>query len=175
MSTDHERTPHKLVYLRDHAPRPKARSVRVERKPTAPHPDLAGEAAWLGRLLFAASGLIVIHWLLVLSGAFDVEGDASTGWTASRLLAHAYVAGSCAFAARHLLRGNPRAALVIAFAASGLMVVAVEGLAHLVINTDLSRMSLAARTDILTRSGMLGLGVWAASYALRADRRTTGT
>ncbi|MBY0277734.1 hypothetical protein K2Z84_20565 [Candidatus Binatia bacterium] len=172
MSTDHERTPHKLVYLRDHAPRPRARSVRVERKAPVASSDLAGEAAWLGRFLLAASGLIVIHWLLVLSGAFEVEGDVSTSWTASRLLPHAYVAGTCAFAARQLLRGNARAALMIAFAASGLMVVAVEGLAHLVINSDLSRMSLAARTDILTRSGMLGLGIWSASYALRADRRT---
>jgi hypothetical protein len=89
----------------------------------------------------------------------------------SRLFAHAYVAGICAFAARQLLRGNARATLLVAFASSGLILVAVEGLAHLVVSTDLSRISLAARTDILTRSAMLGLGVWAASFALRADRR----
>lgn len=175
MSTDHERTPHKLVYLRDHAPRSRTRNVRVERRAPLAPPDLAGEAAWLGRLLFAASGLIVIHWLLVLSGAFDVEGDGSTSWTASRLLAHAYVAGTSAVAARQLLRGNARAPLTIAFAASALVIVAMEGLAHLVLNTDLSRMSLAARTDILTRSGMLGLGIWAASYTLRAERRSSAT
>ncbi len=63
----------------------------------------------------------------------------------------------------------------VAFAASGLILVAIEGLAHLVFSTDLSRISLAARTDILTRSGMLGLGVWAASYALRADRRSAAS
>lgn len=175
MSTEHERTPHKLVYLRDHAPRPKARNARVERKPPVAHPELASEAAWLGRLLLAASGMIVIHWLLVLSGAVEVEGDATTNWTASRLLAYAYVAAASAFAARQLLRGNARAALLVAFAASGLILVAIEGLAHLVFSTDLSRISLAARTDILTRSGMLGLGVWAASYALRADRRSAAS
>ena len=52
------------------------------------------------------------------------------------------------------------------------MLVSIEGLAHLVVSTDLSRISLAARTDILTRSAMLGLGIWSASYALRADRRS---
>jgi hypothetical protein len=175
MSTEHERTPHKLVYLRDHAPRPKARSARVERKPPVAHPELASEAAWLGRLLLAASGMILIHWLIVLSGAVDVEGDATTNWTASRLLAHAYVAAVSAFSARQLLRGNSRAALLVAFAASGLILVAMEGLAHLLVSTDLSRISLAARTDILTRSGMLGLGVWAGSYALRSDRRAAAS
>lgn len=175
MSTDHERTPHKLVYLRDHAPRPRTRNVRVERKPPVAHPELASEAAWLGRLLLAAAGMIVIHWLLVLSGAVEVEGDASSNWTVSRLFAHAYVAGIATFAARQLLRGNARAALLVAFASSGLILVAIEGLAHLVVSTDLSRVSLAARTDILTRSAMLGLGVWAASYALRVDRRPSAS
>lgn len=149
--------------------------MRVERKPPASHPELASEAAWLGRLLLAAAGMIVIHWLLVLSGAVEVEGDASANWTVSRLFAHAYVAGIAAFAARQLLRGNARAALLVAFASSGLILVAIEGLAHLVVNTDLSRISLAARTDILTRSAMLGLGVWAASYALRGDRRPSAS
>mgnify|MGYP001230600796 CR=1 FL=1 len=172
MSTDHERIPHKLVYLRDHAPRPKPRSGRVERKPPgAHHPELAGESAWLGRLLLVTSGMLVIHWLLVLSGAIEVEGDPSTSWTASRLLAHAYVTVIAAVASRHLLRGSERAPLLVAFASSALILVAIEGLAHLVVNTDLSRMSLASRTDILTRSGMLGLGVWSASFAMRANRR----
>ena len=171
MSTDHERIPQKLVYLRDHAPRPKQRSGRVERKPPSAHPELASEAAWLGRSLLAASGMITIHWLLVLSGAIVVEGDSSISWTASRLVGHLYVAIAAAIAARQLLRGNERAPLLVAFAASALILVAIEGLAHLVVDTDLSRMSLASRTDILTRSGMLGLGVWAASYASRANRR----
>ena len=104
-------------------------------------------------------------------GAVEVEGDAATNWTASRLLAHAYVVAIAAFSARQLLRGNARAPLLLAFAASGLVLVSIEGLAHLVVSTDLSRISLAARTDILTRSAMLGLGIWTASYALRADRR----
>lgn len=147
--------------------------MRADRKPPAAHPEVASEAAWLGRLLLAASGMIVVHWLLVLSGAVEVEGDATANWTASRLLAHAYVAGIAAFSARQLLRSNARAPLLVAFAASGLMLVSIEGLAHLVVSTDLSRMSLAARTDILTRSAMLGLGIWATSYALRTDRRST--
>src|SRR5262245_52743533 len=172
MPTDHEQTPRKLVYMRDHAPRPRARSMRAERKPAvSAHPDLANEAAWLGRLLLAASGSIAIYWVLILSGAIHPEGEAALNWNTSRLLAHVYVAAACAFAARPLLRGALRASLVVAFAASGLIVVSLEGLAHLIINADLSRISLAARTDILMRSAMLAIGVWASSYALRADRR----
>ena len=173
MSTDHEQTPRKLVYLRDHAPRPRARAQRPERKPPTPaHPELASEAAWLGRLLLAISGMIAIYWLLVLSGALDPEVDADGNWSVSRLFAHVYVVGASVLAARQLLSGAARAALLVAFAASGLIVVAIEGLAHLMINADLSRISLAARTDILARTAMLGVGVWAASYSLRAERRS---
>lgn len=125
---------------------------------------------WLGRLLLAASGMIAIHWLLVLSGAIVVEGDSSMSWTASRLVGHLYVATVAALASRQLLRGNELAPVLVAFAASALILVAIEGLAHLVVDTDLSRMSLASRTDILTRSGLLGLGIWAASFATRAIR-----
>lgn len=173
MSTDHEQTPRKLVYLRDHAPRPRARALRPERRPSPPaHPELASEAAWLGRLLLTVSGMIAIYWLLILSGALDMEGDAGGNWSVSRLFAHVYVVGTAALAARQLLNGAARAPLLVAFAASSLIVVAVEGLAHLLINTDLSRISLAARTDILARTAMLVVGVWAGSYALRADRRS---
>jgi hypothetical protein len=172
MPTDHEQTPRKLVYLRDHAPRPRARTLRTERKPQpSAHPDLASEAAWLGRLLLTAAGSIAIYWVLILSGAIHPEGEAALNWSASRLLAHIYVAGAAAFAARQLLRGATRASLMVAFAASGLIVISLEGLAHLVINADLSRISLAGRTDILMRTAMLAIGVWAGSYALRADRR----
>jgi len=174
MSTDHEQTPRKLVYLRDHAPRPRARTLRTERKPPpSAHPELASEAAWLGRMLLTAAGSISIYWVLILSGAIRPEGEAALNWTISRLLAHVYVAATAAFAARQLLRGAARASLLVAFAASGLIVVAVEGLAHLVVNADLSQISLAARTDILMRTAMLGIGIWASSYALRADRRIT--
>jgi hypothetical protein len=172
MPTDHEQTPRKLVYLRDHAPRPRSRTLRNDRKPqVSAHPELANEAAWLGRLLLAAAGAIAIYWVLILSGAVRPEGEAAVNWTASRLLAHLYVAGTSAFAARQLLRGAMRAPLLVAFAASGLIVVALEGLAHLIFNADLSRISLAARTDLLMRTAILVVGIWACSYALRADRR----
>jgi hypothetical protein len=172
MSTDHEQTPRKLVYLRDHAPRARTRATRSERKPpAAPHPELVGEAAWLGRSLLAIAGGIAIYWVLILSGAVRAEGEA-WNWTVSRLLAHIYVAASSVLAARRLLRGSPRAPLLVAFAASSLMVVSIEGLAHLMVSADLSRISLAARTDILARTAMLVLGVWAGSYALRTERRS---
>lgn len=176
MSSDHEQTPRKLVYLRDHAPRPKSRPLRSERKPPAlPHPELAGEAAWLGRMLLTVAGGIVIYWILVGSGALPSAGEGAWNWTVSRLLAHLYVAGLSAVAARQLMRGAARAPLVVALAASALIVVSIEGLAHLLVTGDLSRISLGARTDILARTATLGLGVWACSYALRADRRTASS
>jgi hypothetical protein len=172
MATDHEQTPRKLVYLRDHAPRPRARATRPERKPPpVVHPELASEASWLGRLLMAVSGLLAIHWLLVSSGAVQAEGEVAASWSASPLFANAYVAVTAALAARQLLHGALRAPVLVALAASGMIVIAVEGLAHLVVNTDLSRISLGARVDILVRTAILAIGVWGVSYALRADRR----
>jgi len=172
MSTEHEQTPRKLVYLRDHAPRPRARSVRPERKQTPlSHPELASEAAWLGRLLMAVSTLLAVHWVLVSSGAIQPEGEVAEGWSGSSLFANAYVVVTAALASRQLLHGGLRAPILVALAASGMIVVALQGLAHLVVNTDLSRISLGARVDILARTAILAIGVWGASYALRADRR----
>jgi hypothetical protein len=150
--------------------------LRSERKPQpAGHPELANEAAWLGRLLLAAAGAIAIYWVLVLSGAVRPEGEAAFNWTVSRFLAHFYVAGTSAFAARQVLRGAVRAPLLVAFAASGLIALSLEGLAHLIVNSDLSRISLAARTDLLMRTATLVIGIWAGSYALRADRRVASS
>jgi hypothetical protein len=172
MATEREQTPRKLVYLRDHTPRPRARVARSERKsaPSA-HPELAGEAAWLGRSLLAVSGGIVVYWLLVLTGAIRPEGQAAWNWTVSHSLAHVFLAFAAGLAARLVLRGQVRAPLFVALSAGALIVVALEGLAHHVVNGDLSQISLAARTDILTRAAMLAIGVWAASFALRAARR----
>jgi hypothetical protein len=173
MSTDHEQTPRKLVYLRDHAPRPRARTVRPDRskQPPATHPELASEATWLGRLLTMVSGLLALHCLLVASGAVKPEAALAANWSASGLLANLYVIVTTGMASRQLLHGALRAPALVALAASGMIVVAVEGLAHLVVNTDLSRISLGARMDILARTAMLAIGVWGASFALRAERR----
>lgn len=176
MSTDHEQTPRKLVYLRDHAPRPRARTVRPERKqPPAAHPELASEAAWLGRLLTAVSGLLALQCLLVASGAVRPEAALAATWSASALLANLYVVVTTGLASRQLLHGALRAPALVALAASGMILVAIEGLAHLVINTDLSRISLGARMDILARTAMLAIGVWGASFALRSERRVQPT
>lgn len=172
MPTDREQTPRKLVYLRDHTPKPRGRATRIERK-VAPstHPELAGEAAWLGRSLLAVSGGIVVYWLLMITGAVRPEGQAAWNWTMSHSLPHLFLALVTAFAARLVLRSQSRAALFVALAAGALIVVAIEGLAHHVVSGDLSKISLAVRTDILTHAAMLAIGVWAASYALRVDRR----
>lgn len=137
------------------------------------HPELASEASWLGRLLMSVWALLAVHWLLVSSGAVQAEGEVAANWSASPLLANAYVIVTTALASRQLLQGAPRAPVLIALAASGMIVVALEGLAHLVINTDLSRISLGARVDILARTAILAIGIWGVSYALRADRRPT--
>jgi hypothetical protein len=41
----------------------------------------------------------------------------------------------------------------------------------MVIVGGLSEISLSARSDILTKAAVLAAGIWAGSYALRADRR----
>jgi hypothetical protein len=172
MASDQEQTSRKLVYLRDHSPRIRPRTIRSERKPQQPPPaDLAGEAAWLGRSLFAVAGAAAVYWLLVSTGGIRPEGDEAWRWTMSHSLSHAFVTGTCGLAARVLLRGAPRATLFIALAAGGMIVTALEGLTHLLISGDLAQISLSARTDILARAALLAIGIWASSYALRADRR----
>ncbi|MEW6272148.1 MAG: hypothetical protein AB1689_22935 [Thermodesulfobacteriota bacterium] len=172
MATEREQTPRKLVYLRDHTPKPRGRPGRTERKtvPSA-HPELAGEAAWLGRSLLAVAGGILVYWLLILTGAIRPEGQAAWNSVVSHSLAHVFLAFATGLAARLVLRGQARAPLFVALAAGALIVVAIEGLAQHVVGGDLSKISLAVRTDILTRAAMLAIGIWAASYALRTERR----
>jgi len=121
-------------------------------------------------MLLTVAGGVVVYWLLLASGAIRLEGEA-WNWTISQSLGHLFVALTAAWAARLMVRGATRAPLVVALAAGGLIVVAIEGLVHLVVNGDLSQISLAVRTDILTRTAMLAIGIWASSYALRAERR----
>jgi hypothetical protein len=172
MAADQEQSPRKLVYLRDHTPKLRNRSPRQERRTTAaPRPELASEAAWLGRSLILLSVVTLMYWLAVATGAVLAESEESWRWTLSHSLAHLFLAASSGMAGRLLLQNGTRAPLFVAVAAGGLVVIALEGLTRMVIVGGLAEISLGARSDILTKAGVLAAGIWAGSYALRADRR----
>ena len=173
MAADQDPARTKLVYLRDRSPRPKARGVRPDRKPTvSPTNELAGEAVWLGRTLMVVAAGTVAYWLLTLSGGVQAHRGA-TAWRAlaSSSLAHAFLIGSNGLAATRLLRDGARCSAQVALAAGALVVIALEGLARLVVDGDLSEVSLSVRTEILVNAGVLAIGIWAFSYALRTQKR----
>jgi hypothetical protein len=173
MAADREQAPRKLVYLRDRAARPKARPVRQDKKPRPlAATDLHAEGIWLGRTLFLVAAGTAIYWLMVLSGAIHA-GVGALAWrsTVTMLFAQAVVVGTNGLAALRLLRDSTRQVAHVALAAGAAIAVAVEGLARLVIGGDLSDLTLSTRVDILANTAALGVGIWALSYALRAQRR----
>lgn len=175
MPTDRGQSSEKLVYLRDHTLRPRSRASRVDRRPPAlPPADLAAEATWLGRSLFALAGFVLLYWTILASGIGRPEGDEAWRWTISHSLPHLFLAAASAIAARFLLRGDPRAPLIVGLVAGALIVLALEGIARAAVGGSLDDLSLSARTDVLTRAVTLAMGVWAASFALRAERRLGG-
>lgn len=173
MAVDHDHAPRKLVYLRDRASRPRPRPSRAERRsPARAVGDLAGEATWLGRALFVVAGGTVTYWLLALSGAVDTgRGSAALRSLAAASLAHAFLTGTTGVAALRLLRDAGRCTAQVALAAGALIVIALEGIGGLVLGGDLAEVSLAQRTEILANAAALAVGVWAGSYAFRAQRR----
>jgi len=109
-----------------------------------------------------------LYWIAVVSGAVALDSDESWRWTVAHSLAHLFLAASAAMAGRVLLQSGPRAPLFVAVAAGGLLVIALEGLTRVVIVGGFSEVSLSTRSDI---PALLAMGIWAGSYALRADRR----
>ena len=174
MEADREQAPHKLVYLRDHTPRSRVRAPRLDRRQGAtPPPDLASEATWLGRSLIALAVLISAYWLAIVTGAVHIDGDEEWRWTLSHSLAHIFVAVSAVISGRLLLRHLPLAPLIAGLVSGALVVTALEGLTRMVVGGGMSQVSLGARTDVLTKAAKLVIGIWAGSYALRAERRIT--
>lgn len=173
MAVDQDSAPRKLVYLRDRTLRSRPRTARPDRRATIqPATELVGEATWLGRVLFVVAASAVAYWILVLWGALQPSrGEETWRVLATTSLAHAFMLGSCALAAHRLLRDATRSTVYVAVAAGALIVVALEGLAGLLVSGELSDVSLSVRSEILATAANLAIGVWAFSYALRLQRR----
>jgi hypothetical protein len=110
------------------------------------------------------------------TGVGRPESDEAWRWTVSHSLPHLFLVGASAMAARSLIRADPRASLIVGLVAGALIVLALEGIARAAVGGgSLDELSLSARTDVLTRAVTLAMGVWAASFALRAERRHGGS
>jgi len=172
MKTGDEQTPPKLVYLRGRAPRAVARARKPARRPSiGPVDELASEAVWLGRSLFVVAGAIGVYCALILTGSIQGDGEESRHWLLSLLVGDVFV-GLCSAAGGVLLmREVKRASLYVALAAGALIVVALQGLTHLVVSGELVELTLTARLEVLLRSATMALGVWAISFLIRAAKR----
>ena len=171
MAAERGQSSQKLVYLRDHTPRPRSRIARNSQRSTPPPADLASAATWLARSLLVGAGGLLLYWMGLASGTSHPGGSESWRWASSHALPHLFLAGSAAFTARTLLRSEERAHLFVALVAGALIVLALEGLTRAVIGGDLGDLSLSVRTDVLVHTGTLAIGVWAASFAVRSDSR----
>lgn len=172
MAADRGQSSHKLVYLRDHTPRPRARTARNARRSPAPPPaDLAAEGTWLGRALLVVAAGLAVYWLGVLVGAARPETDHAWRHASSHALPHLFLATSAAFAARTLLRATSPASLLVGIVAGAMIVLALEGITRAMTAGDLGDLSLSVRTNVLVQTATLAIGIWAGSFALRAQRR----
>jgi len=164
----------KLVYLRDHAHRARARTPHGARRGAPPPPtDLASEGIWLARSLLLVAGAFALYWLGVLAGTVEPGGDEGWRWTSSHALPHLVLAAGAVLAASSIVRTDPRATLIVGLLAGGLIVLALGGLGRVMVGSDMGDLSLSVRTDVLVQTGALAIGVWAASYAMRAERSAT--
>ncbi len=172
MAAERGQSSQKLVYLRDHTPRPRSRGSRNTRRSSTPPPaDLAAEGAWLGRSLFVIAGGLALYWVLVLGGAARPEGDEAWRWASAHALPHLFLAATAAYAARALLRADSRPSLLVGVTAGALIVLALEGITRAMIAGDIGDLSLSVRTNVLVQTATLAIGIWAASFAVRSERR----
>ncbi len=175
MAAERGQSSQKLVYLRDHALRPRSRGRSSRRSPTPPPVELATEGAWLGRSLLVVATGPLLYWLGVLAGATRPEGAEAWRWASSHALPHLFLTGSAAYAARALLRTDPRPELLVGVAAGALIVLALEGVTRAMTTGDIGDLSLSVRTNVLVQTATLAVGIWAASFAVRSERRADTT
>jgi hypothetical protein len=137
--------------------------------------DLVTEARWLGRSLIILAAAVFLYWAALLARLVAPEADEAWLWTMSHSLAHLFLVVLALLAARSLLRGEPRAPILVGLVAGVLIVLALEGIARSAVGGVLDNLTLGDRTDVLLRAATLAIGVWAASYALRAEKRSPGS
>lgn len=172
MAAERGQSSQKLVYLRDHTPRPRSRAGRTARRtPTTPPADLAAEGTWLGRALLVVAGGLIVYWLGVLGGPPRPGSDEGWLWATSHALPHLFLAATAAYAARPLLRGEARTSLLVGLVAGALIVLALEGISRAMSGSNLDDLSLGVRTNVLVQTATLAVGIWAGSFAIRTERR----
>ncbi len=163
----------KLVYMRDHAARPKPRRPRPDRK-IAPQSigELAGEAGWLARALFAiALGIVAMALMHASAAATAPRGSDDAQILSMTLAGSLFVIACCTMAAWRLLRAPATSAIHLAAAAGTLALHAVEGVARVSTEALPVEPTLAHRFDVLAIGAGLATAAWGISFAQRLLRR----
>lgn len=167
MAAEREQSPPKLVYLRERTQRPpvRRRSTRVVDEPPATG---NAEAVWLSRAILAVAAFTAGYWLLLGAGLVEEHSVEGRQWLAATSVAHLFVVTTALLASIFLARDTARGVLFLAIAAAAMVIVAVEGIAHLIATGSLAAMSLQTRIEILGKTAELLIGAWGLSYCLRA-------
>lgn len=166
----------KLYFLRDHARRPTPRHARRRAEGAiAPESESRGpvsrEALWLSRVLFAEAAYLVAWWIGVGAGIVAVPDDAESRlWLYSFLPADLLVAAVSAFAAWDLVRAPGRRDVLLVLAAGGLVFLSLSRLTHGIASSFVDELTPGRRLHVTLIGVCLYVGLWAASYALRARR-----
>lgn len=166
----------KLYYLRDRARRPAPRSGRRRAESgSAPEVEPRGpvsrEATWLSRVLFAEAAYLVLWWAGVGAGVVGIpENAGSRLWLYSFLPADLLVAGIAGLAAWDLVRHPGKRDVLLVLAAGGLVFLSLARLTHGVASSFVDDLTPGQRLHVTLVGVCLYVGLWAASYAVRARR-----
>lgn len=176
MPSQREQRSQKLVYLRDRAPRAKARAAHKGRaRPIDVSSSPDSETLWLARFCFGVAGILLLYWLGVLGFHGGPQNADTWSWILSEGFPHLVVAVGAAFVAQSLLRSGPRAPQWVALLAGGLIILSLQGITRAMVAGDLDHLSLTIRIEVFVRTATLAIGIWAASYALRMPCGNTTT
>ena len=173
MASRREQSSEKLVYLRDRAPRAKARASPPGRVvPMTVQKTRDTEAQWLARACFAVAGVLLLYWLGVLGVTPESQGPATWISSLSEGLPHLVVAIAAGFTAQSLLQSDQRTRQKLGIFAGGLLILSFQGITRAILGSDLEHLSLSLRLEVLLRTATFAVGIWAASYALRESPGT---
>jgi len=166
----------KLYYLRERGRRaaPKQPRRRVDGAGASDadrHGPPSREALWLSRILFIEAGYLVVYWLGVALGVVAVpEATESRLWLYSFVPGDLAVAAVTGVAAWELLDRRVRRDFFLVLSAGGLVFLSLSRLAYGIGASFAADLTPGQRLHVTVMGVCLYVGLWAASYALRARR-----
>ncbi len=172
-STAHN-DPSKLIRLSDHRRRLPGSLRRPTTRVTDRSRGLHGEASWLtGALLMTAAGGVTVGLLAGFTG-LGLANPRGEGVALAPLLSHLLQAGVSFTAGWRLRHMAPATAPWIGVAGGSLVTLALSDIGQLTTGAAAGPLDGTSRLGIFALGVAAGIGVWAASFALRLSRGPDG-